>query len=193
MSASMVELPVAGGRLDAKLWWPQRSAAVVLLAHTGADASLVGCERSLADALGRAGFATMLLNLRWPGEPPVDVPGLAERLASATRWLRAQPRGGHLPLGYLGVGAAAAAAFVVSALHEHEVHAIVSRCPRPDAAGMSLMLAQSPSLFLVDGTDPLELAVNRAACGRSSRRSVEVVAAETVAPTCLRWFSRWLN
>lgn len=203
-----VEVPVTRGRLGALLYVPPSPRGAVLIAQPSGIGRLSRHERFSANSLARAGFTTLLVDLLTEDEDSVregahtDVPLQAERLLSAVQWLGAATR---LPLGSLGVGTAAAAALVAAAMEPASVRAVVSRGSRPDHAGASLLLNRVPSLFIVVGDDPTELAANRAACGlsRSPHRRLETVrssggkffegeALDRATALGAEWFTRWL-
>ncbi|MDP1827676.1 MAG: hydrolase [Archangium sp.] len=202
-----VEVPVARASLGAVLFRPPHARASVIIAHPSGIARLSRLERFVAGSLARAGFTTLLLDLLTEDEDAVregahaDIPLLADRLLAAARWMSESMR---LPLGYFGVGHGAAAALVATAIEPNRVLGLVSRGGRPDYAGASLLLTRVPSLFIVDGNDPKELAANRAACGLSPRRRLDVVpspggsflegeALDRVTALSAAWFGHWLD
>ena len=148
-----VNVGVGSAHLKAHVLRPVAPLAAVICAHPGATHELPPHEYELAHMLGAAGFATMLVGLATPEEHQLrmhlDVPLLAERLITLTRWLSASGASAQLPLGYLGVGDAAASALVATAMDPHQVLALVARSSRPERAGMSLMLTRAPTLFIV--------------------------------------------
>ena len=203
-------VPVPQGRLGASLHTPPTPRGAVIIGHPSGISRLSWRERFIARSLAREGFFTLLVDLLTEEEDATrrgshhDVPLLADRLLSCARWLGARVASSHLPLAYLGVGTAAAAALVATAIEPDRVLALVCRGGRPDYAGASLLLTQVPTLFVVDGRDPLELAANRSACALSTGRRLEVVpspggdfreeeALDRVATLSAGWFSRWLG
>lgn len=155
-----VSIPVSGGALGARLCRPPSPRAAVVMGHPGALAHLASRERFAASLLARAGFATLLVDLVTDDEDwrdasaGDDVPLLALRLASAAHWLAGLPRLSALPLGYLGVDAAAPAALVAAALDPARIFALVTRGGRPERAGASLLLTHVPTLH-IHGLDAL--------------------------------------
>lgn len=205
-----VEVPAARSTLGALLYVPPRPRAAVIIAHPSGISRLSRRERFVAGSLARAGFTTLLIDLLTEEEDEVregahaDVPLLADRLLCAARWLGTAPGGEDLPLGYFGVGTGAAAALVATAIEPSRVLALVSRGGRPDYAGASLLLTRVPSLFIVNGNDPHELAANRAACGLSPHRKLDVVpstggsflegeALDRLTTLSAAWFTHWLD
>lgn len=206
-----VDVPVSRDlSVGALLYRPAVPRGTVLIAQPSGIRRLNRRERFVASSLARVGFVTLLVDLLTEEEDEVregahgDVPLLADRLLCAARWLGAVGGGGRLPLGYLGVGAGGAAALVATAIEPHRVLAVVSRESRPDAAGASLLLTRVPSLFIVSGNDPEALAANRAACGQSPTRRLEIVpsagdtvpqgeALDLMTSLSVRWFTHWLD
>jgi dienelactone hydrolase len=205
-----VEVPAMRCHLGALLFLPPAPRGAVIIAHPSGINRLSRHERFVAGSLARAGFLTLLLDLLTEEEDAVregahtDVPLLAERLLSAARCLREFGASTGLPLGYFGVGHGAAAALVATAIEPHRVLAVVSRGGRPDYAGASLLLTRVPSLFIVNGADQKELAANRAACGLSTSRRLDVVpspsgsflegeALDRVTALSCAWFTHWLD
>ena len=205
-----VEVPFSRGTLGALLYLPPSPRGAVIIAHPSGIGRLARRERFVASSFARVGFITLLVDLLTEEEDAVregahaDVPLLADRLLCSARWLGSYGASTRLPLGYLGVGAGAAAALVATAIEPSRVLAVVSRGSRPDYAGAALLLTRVPSLFIVDGKDPRELAAHRAACGMSPYRRMEVVpsaggtfiedeALDRVTALSAAWFTHWLD
>lgn len=206
-----VDVPVTRDvSVGALLYRPVKPRGAVIIAQPSGICRLNRRERFVASSLARVGFLTLLVDLLTEEEDEVregahgDVPLLADRLLGAARWFGAYGAGHRLPLGYLGVGSGAAAALVATAIEPHRVLAVVSRESRPDYAGASLLLTRVPSLFIVVGDDPKALAANRAACGLSPTRRLEVIPAsngpflegealDRMTSLSVQWFSHWLD
>jgi dienelactone hydrolase len=205
-----VEVPVPLGNLGALMYLPSEPRGAIIIAHPSGIGRLSRRERFVAGSFARAGFLTLLVDLLTEEEDAVregahgDVPLLAERLLTTARWLGSWGASTRLPLGYLGVGMGAAAALVATAIEPQRVQAVVSRGSRPDYAGASLLLTRVPSLFIVDGRDAQVLAANRAACGLSPYRRLEVVpsrsgkftegeALDRLTALSAAWFTHWLD
>lgn len=191
--ASKVSIAKGADALEAQLLRPKASLGAVICAHARATSAIEEDERALAGTLADAGFATLLVGLHTAQEADraetPDVPRLAERLLVATRWLYTSGASARLPLGYLGVENAAAAALVASAMEPRQVMALVGRSTRPDRAGMSVLLTTAPKLFLVDDDAPEQVA----ACQRVPHAKMEVVPRKaSVAALCTAWFTRHL-
>jgi putative phosphoribosyl transferase len=138
----------------------------------------------VAEALQRAGFATLLFDLLTEAEAAaccnvLNIPLLARRLdlaATAARWAAADP---HLPLGFFGTGMAAAAALAAASVRA-DVAAIVSCGGRPDRVGATLTAVGAATLLIVGGRDARMLALNRAAYqALHCERRLEIVPGAT--------------
>jgi dienelactone hydrolase len=212
-----VEQPVrvqAGSvRLDGDLATPAAPGGVVLLAHGSGSGRHSPRNRQVAAALGRAGFATLLLDLLTPEEETADrasgrfrfdIELLAGRLLAAADWLAEEQRTAGLPVGLFGASTGAGAALLAVAERPQAAAAVVSRSGRPDLAGAVLGRVLAPTLLVVGALDPQVLELNRAALGRlRAEATLEVVAGashlfeepgtlERVAELAVGWFIRWL-
>jgi putative phosphoribosyl transferase len=200
-----VAIPVGATRLPGDLDVPAAPRGGVLFAHGSGSSRLSPRNRQVARALNRAGLLTLLFDLLTPAEAddPANVFGielLAGRLAAATRWLRGQPAGRDLPIGYFGASTGAAAALWAAAEPGAGVGAVVARGGRPDLAGARLGAVTAPTLLLVGSHDELVLDLNRAARARLRGVSELVVipgathlfaepgALEAVARLAADWF-----
>jgi len=153
--------------LQGSLGLPPSAEGIVIFAHGSGSSRLSPRNRFVADALGRAGLATLLFDLLTEEEAQdranvFDIPLLADRLQAAARWARLAPATRSLPVGYFGASTGAAAALQAAAA-DKEIAAIVSRGGRPDLAGQALGFVQAPTLLIVGGNDQEVLALNRVA------------------------------
>lgn len=175
-----------GVRLGADVDIPSDAVGLVLFAHGSGSGRLSPRNRKVARHLNEAGLGTVLLDLLtreeedrdWQtGEFRFDIGLLAERLAGATRWAKAQPRLSRLNFGYFGASTGAAAALSAAAMYPNLVKAVVSRGGRPDLAGEALPGVSSPTLFIVGGEDREVLSLNRTAMeAMHCERKVEIVS-----------------
>ena len=205
-----VHVALTQGRLGAVMHAPPSPRGAVLIGHPSGISRLSWRERFIARSLAHHGFFTLMVDLLTEEEDRLregahgNVALLAERILGCARWITAREVERPLPLGYLGVGAAAAGALVAAALAPELVGAVVCRGGRPDDAGASLLLTRVPLLFVVDGHDPVELAVNRGACSLSGNRQLEIVtspggafreeeALDRVSALSAAWFGRWFE
>jgi putative phosphoribosyl transferase len=208
-----VSIAVPGGTLGARRFLPQRPRAAVVVGHPGALRHLTSRERFAAGLLARAGFATLLVDLLTDdedardGSAGEDVPLLALRLSSVGHWLARERALGELPLGYLGVDGAAAAALVAAAFDGGRVFAVVTRGGHPERAGASLLLTHVPTL-IIHGLDdvPAQTAFTGArwSAGDSHLRQRLVLpvsssalgdgpALDRVMSASAAWFTFWLD
>jgi putative phosphoribosyl transferase len=199
--------------LDGDLATPAAARGVVLFAHGSGSGRHSPRNRQVAAALGRAGFATLLLDLltleeetadRASGRLRFDVELLAGRLLAAADWLAAEQRTAGLPVGLFGASTGAGAALLAAAERPQAAAAVVSRGGRPDLAGAALGRVRAPTLLVVGALDPEVLAFNRAALGRlQATADLQVVPGashlleepgtlERVAELAVGWFTRWL-
>jgi putative phosphoribosyl transferase len=153
--------------LSGELSVPARARGIVAFAHGSGSSRLSPRNRAVAQALGDAGFATLLFDLLTPAEEVertsvFDIPLLARRLVAASSWLGARVEAASLPLAYFGASTGAAAALMAAAQLGDRVRAVVSRGGRPDLA-RNLGAARAPTLLIVGGADHQVLALNREA------------------------------
>jgi putative phosphoribosyl transferase len=214
-----VSVPAGDVRLAGDLAVPAGARGVVLFAHGSGSGRHSPRNRQVAAALGRAGLATLLLDLLTEEEEAVDrdraelrfdIALLAGRLVAAIDWLAEDPRTRALPIGLFGASTGAAAALVAAAERPLQVAAVVSRGGRPDLAGPALGLVRAPTLLIVGGRDRVVLELNRSAAEQlsaeqlSAEYRLEIVpdathlfeepgALERVAAMAADWFLRWLS
>ena len=208
-----MRVQVGPAGLDGDLATSAAARGVVLFAHGSGSGRHSPRNRQVAAALGRAGFATLLLDLLTPAEEAADrasgrfrfdVELLAGRLLAAADWLAADQRTTGLPVGLFGASTGAGAALLAAAERPQAVAAVVSRGGRPDLAGAALGRVTAPTLLLVGALDPQVLELNRAALGRlGSEAGLEIVPGashlfeepgtlERVAELAAGWFTCWL-
>lgn len=199
-----VTIPPCGleGRLCLPQSWPP---GVVLFAHGSGSSRLSPRNTYVASVLQQAGLATLLFDLLslTEGEQRhnvFDIDLLADRLVSATAWIRTRTEIAHLPVGYFGASTGAAAALLAAARLGDQVKAVVSRGGRPDLAGKQLSEVKAPTLLIVGSFDTEVLALNeRASRSLRCESKIEIVAGathlfeeagtlETVADLASRWF-----
>lgn len=184
-----VTIPARGASLAGDLRLPPRAKAVVVFAHGSGSSRLSARNRSVADALDRAGLGTLLMDLLTFREEEeddatarlrFDIPFLARRLEAASDWLKGRAAAQGLPLGYFGASTGAAAALTAAATRPDEVFAVVSRGGRPDLAWEALPKVEAPTLLIVGGDDREVLALNETAAGRmTAERRLEIVPGAT--------------
>lgn len=182
MRTVSVTLPPHSG--EGLLGLPQDPAGVVLFAHGSGSSRLSPRNTMVAEALQRAGLATLLFDLLTEREAidranVFDIALLGERLDQAADWVATNSAVRGLPLGLFGASTGAAAALVAAAART-DVRAIVSRGGRPDMAHDVLAKVTAPTLLIVGGHDTEVLALNRLAYARlTCERRLEVVPGAT--------------
>ncbi|MGH2984582.1 MAG: phosphoribosyltransferase family protein [Solirubrobacterales bacterium] len=206
-----VEMEVDPGlRLPGDLRLPEAAVGLVIFAHGSGSSRLSPRNREVAEALNKAGLATLLFDLLTDEEAAdrekvFDVDLLAKRLAAVTRWAQRETDLGELPLGYFGASTGAAAALCAAAEMGGGISAVVSRGGRPDLAAPKLPEVQSPTLLIVGGADWQVLELNEQAAELlHCEREVAVVPGAThlfeepgtldrVADLARDWFLRHLS
>jgi putative phosphoribosyl transferase len=209
-----VRVPVGPVELEGDLGVPEGARGVVLFAHGSGSGRTSPRNRYVAQTLGEAGLATLLIDLLTPDEEAVDlrtahlrfdIGMLAERLAGATDWLTENPDTRDLRIGYFGASTGAGAALVAAVRRPGEVGAVVSRGGRPDLAGDALPLVEAPTLLIVGGEDEPVIGMNEEALAQMrAEKSLEIIpgaghlfeepgALEEVARLAAGWFERHLS
>jgi dienelactone hydrolase len=159
---------------------PPNAGGVVVFAHGSGSGRFSPRNNQVADRLGEAGIATLLLDLLTPEEERdrkkvFDIELLASRLIAATRWVEEQPQTRGLPIGYFGSSTGAGAALLAAAELGREITAVVSRGGRPDLAMDDLPDVTAPTLLIVGGDDMPVIALNRRARHELETRSELVI------------------
>ena len=117
--------------LDGMLGLPLRAKGVVLLAHGSGSGRHSPRNNFVARALRDSGLATLLFDLLTVDEERdrrnvFNIELLAQRLLTATTWVRGHREMASLAIGYFGASTGAAAALVAAAARDNPVAAIVS-------------------------------------------------------------------
>jgi len=169
--------------LEADVLLPADARGVVIFAHGSGSSRRSPRNRSVANALAAAGFATVLFDLLTPGEEAADavtgrlrfdVQLLSRRLVGVIDAVGRNPELGVLPLALFGASTGAAAALVAAA-ERPAVRAVVARGGRPDLAGAALPNVRAAVLLVVGGRDAVVLGLNRTALGAITSPSALVV------------------
>jgi dienelactone hydrolase len=208
-----VQIPSGGVSLEGELRLPPTPGGVVVFAHGSGSSRFSRRNRFVADVLGQAGLATLLMDLLTRREEAVDevtahlrfdIGLLATRLVAASDWLSQQQDTRGLNVGYFGASTGAAAALVAAAERPELVKAIVSRGGRPDLAGSALPRVRAPTLLIVGSLDRVVIELNRAAFEQlHTEKRLEIVPGashlfeepgtlEIVAGLARDWFLRYL-
>ncbi len=201
--------------LEGTLGMPKDSAALVLFAHGSGSSRHSPRNRFVARQLQASGIGTLLFDLLMRSEERIDetsgsyrfdIPFLANRLVTVTRWLLKRPDLQRIRLGYFGASTGAAAALRAAAEMPDAIGAVVSRGGRPDLAGDSLKSVRAPTLLIVGGEDGRVIEMNQQALaqlGCSKKKLIIVPGAthlfeepgtlEDVARLAAAWFQRHLT
>jgi putative phosphoribosyl transferase len=167
-----VTVAVNSIRLEGDWSVPTAAKGAVLFAHGSGSSRHSPRNRYVADVLNEGGLATLLIDLLTADEQEVDlqtaqlrfdIPFLARRLETITKWLARISEMRDLKLGHFGASTGAAAALSAAAELPRLVSAVVSRGGRPDLAGAALARVEAPTLLIVGGADPVVLDLNRKA------------------------------
>lgn len=204
------EVQVGPFGLRGLLGVPVNAVGLVIFAHGSGSGRLSPRNNYVAEALRKAGCATLLLDLLTPTEEAdrsnvFDIALLADRLASATDWASRQPELRGLPIGYFGASTGAGAALVAATFAGPEVAAVVSRGGRPDLAGDSLPHVRAPTLLLVGSLDGPVIGLNQHAFAAlkapkelviidgASHLFEEPGTLDQVITHACRWFAAWFT
>jgi putative phosphoribosyl transferase len=169
--AHNLSIPIDGAQLRATLTLPDRSEAVVLFAHGSGSSRLSPRNARVARALHERGLGTLLFDLLTSEEAHedealrsyrFDIELLAERLATATSWLKRQPLAPRT-FAYCGASTGAAAALLAASRAPANIAAVASRGGRPDLAGRALASVVAPTLLIVGALDRDVLELNQRA------------------------------
>lgn len=193
---------------------PVPARGVVIFAHGSGSSRRSPRNRYVAEALQRAGLATVLADLLTPAEEKVDtttaehrfdIPRLSERVIALADWVQTHEVMGGLGIGLFGASTGAAAALVAAAARPGSVLAVVSRGGRPDLAGEALGAVGQPTLLIVGSRDEVVIELNRRAqaqlagvtqlaiVARAGHLFEEPGTLEQVADLAREWFVRYVN
>lgn len=168
---------------------PPAPRGAIVIANGVGHSRLGKGNREIARRLYDAGFAILLLDLLTDDEEVenaltgafrLDINLFTERLHAAIQWLKDESDEGYLPLGLLTSGTASAAALIEDSREPNLVKAIVSRCGRPDLAGIDLHRVLAPTLLIVGNADPSMYELNRWALRRlNGEKQLVVIQGES--------------
>ncbi|GAB3459193.1 dienelactone hydrolase family protein [Streptomonospora sediminis] len=185
-------------------------AGVVLFAHGSGSSRHSPRNREVADALNKAGFATLLIDLLTEDEDRVDqvtrelrfdIPLLTRRLTAAVDWLAEEPATAGLDVGLFGASTGAAAALRAAAERPRRVGAVVSRGGRVDLAEDRMADVSAPVLLIAgsldepivrisfDTTEKLHVQCEVHVVPDATHLFEEPGALEQVAGAAMTWFS----
>lgn len=207
-------IPHGQVRLNGELTIPLGAVGLVLFAHGSGSSRHSPRNQSVARALHQEGIGTLLFDLLTEEEERIeyytrhlrfDIPMLAERLVTATKWAEKQEIARDLAIGYFGSSTGAAAALVAAAKLGDKISAVVSRGGRPDLADEALGKVKSPTLLIVGGRDDVVIELNEQARERlkceklltivpgASHLFEEPGTLEKVAQLAAEWFLKYLQ
>jgi dienelactone hydrolase len=167
-----VQIRAGAALIEGDLTLPDPAQGLVVFAHGSGSSRFSQRNRSVADVLVRAGFATLLLDLLTREEDEVDqrtreyrfdIDRLGYRVVAAVDWTASVPALAGLQIACFGASTGAAAALIAAAERREPVQAVISRGGRPDLAGEALARVTAPTLLIVGGEDHEVIALNRAA------------------------------
>ncbi|HEY6757667.1 MAG TPA: phosphoribosyltransferase family protein [Nitrososphaera sp.] len=172
----MRRIAIDGRIVQGDLAIPQAAKAVILFAHGSGSSRHSTRNQYVAEALNKAGFATLLVDLLSSEEKEADIASrhlrynielLAGRFKEVTKWLLQQPQTKNLKIGYFGssTGAAAAASAAANFGNGNNiVKALVLRSGRLDLAEGQLSKIIAPTFLIVGGSDnAIVIGVNKKA------------------------------
>jgi dienelactone hydrolase len=195
VGAEPVRIAADGAVLDGDLALPAAARSVVLFAHGSGSSRHSPRNRYVAEALNRAGFATLLMDLLTPDEEDVDlrtrelrfdIPRLANRLTAAVDWLDEHSITAAMPVVLFGASTGAAAALITAADRPARVRGVISRGGRPDLAGEAIVRVRAPTLLIAGGNDATVRRLDQAAAARLRTSGTDVE--EAVVPGATHLF-----
>lgn len=183
-SITAVRIPCGRVAIHGELTIPDAPKGLVIFAHAIHGGWTDSRNWPIAWELDQNGDASLLLDLLTPDEAShehakgflrLEVPLLAQRLVSATRWALQQEALKGLRYAYFGSEAAGAAA-LEAAIALPATAAVVCRAARTDLTSREAEQLRKPVLLLVGEIDRRTQRWNREfAAGSPSTRRVEVV------------------
>ena len=209
-----VRIDAADAGLSGDLTIVDSAKGLVVFAHGSGSSRHSRRNRAVGEALQRAAFATLLVDLLTETEERVDavsaefrfdIPLLAGRVTSTLDWAAANAATSGLPIGLFGASTGAAAALMAAAERPALVRAVVSRGGRPDLADGALEIVTAPTLLIVGGRDEVVIDLNRDALARlAGERQLRIVpgathlfeergALDDVARLAIDWFLEHLG
>jgi dienelactone hydrolase len=212
---SPIRIPVTPNTaIEGNLTLPPNAKAVVTFAHGSGSGRFSPRNQYVAKTFNENNLATLLIDLLTVEEEQIDLSTaeyrfniglLAERLISATEWLKLDPSTKNMAFGYFGASTGAAAALIAAAKLTDDIKAVVSRGGRPDLAGDFLGQVRAPTLMLVGGDDTEVIELNKQALDlMSAEKKLIIIPGAThlfeepgkldvVAEFSVDWFKRYLR
>ena len=212
---SPIRIPVTPNTaIEGNLTLPPNAKAVVTFAHGSGSGRFSPRNQYVAKMFNENNLATLLIDLLTVEEEQIDMSTaeyrfniglLAERLISATEWLKLDPSTQNMAFGYFGASTGAAAALIAAAKLPDDIKAVVSRGGRPDLAADFLGQVRAPTLMLVGGDDTEVIELNKQALDlMSAEKKLIIITGAThlfeepgkldeVAEFSVDWFKRYLR
>lgn len=204
-----IEIPSDDKIIKGILSLPTDPKGLVIFAHGSGSGRLSPRNKFVAEALQKSGLATLLIDLLTPKEElnrknVFDIPLLAKRLESATKWSQQTKETKGLSVGYFGASTGVAAALQAAAELSGDIYAVVSRGGRPDLAMDYLSKVSAPTLLIVGANDEAVIPLNEVALKRLKTKKQLVIipgathlfeepgALEQVAHLAADWFRKFL-
>ncbi|MBU0731320.1 dienelactone hydrolase family protein [Patescibacteria group bacterium] len=164
MEENIIHIPVEGHELEGDLKIPENAKGLIIFAHGSGSSRKSIRNNYVADVIRKAGHATLLFDLLTEEEDMIyenrfDIPLLAQRLSTATDYIKRHEETEKLNFGYFGASTGAAAA-IIAAAERDDIKAVVSRGGRPDMAGEHLDKINCPTLLIVGGNDEIVIELN---------------------------------
>lgn len=131
-----IQIPVDNVLLQGNLFIPAQTQSLVIFAHGSGSGRFSPRNRSVATALNKENFGTLLFDLLTSEEETIDnvtaeyrfdIPLLAERLVGVTDWVKQQSQFKNFKIGYFGASTGAGAALIAAAKRPAVIDAAVSR------------------------------------------------------------------
>jgi len=219
MADKEVLVDAGGGvMLTGNLVVPHGAQGIVVFAHGSGSGRFSPRNRYVARTMQEGGLATFLFDLLTHREEQIDditkelrfnIPFLAQRVVTVTKWLHDKDETKDLNVGYFGASTGGGAAIVAAAMleNDHKVKAVVSRGGRPDLAGdFYLKKCHVPTLLLVGGRDHEVIRMNESALAKlgAKEKELRIIPGAThlfeepgkleeVAHHARGWFQKYLN
>jgi dienelactone hydrolase len=212
---SPIRIPVLrNAAIEGNLTIPPNAKAVVTFAHGSGSSRFSPRNQYVAKSFNDNGLATLLIDLLTTEEEQIDMATaeyrfnidlLAQRLITATEWLKLDPSTQNMAFGYFGASTGAAAALMAAAKLPEDIKAVVSRGGRPDLAAAYLGEVRAPTLLLVGGEDPEVIELNQQALNLiSAEKKLVIIPGAThlfeepgkldeVAEFSVNWFTKFLR